>query len=242
MKMRLDQFLVKTDICSRSEAKKLIRSGRVCVGKMTVSDPAFHVDELKDEISFDGQMIAYEKYSYYMLNKPQGYLSATEDGTCSTVLDLLEGVNIKDMFPVGRLDKDTEGLLLITNDGKLAHELLSPKKHVDKRYYVEVDKRLKADELDIFAKGVDIGDEKPTLGAMIKESVETGKIAYFVTIREGRYHQIKRMFNVFGANVVYLKRLSMGSLVLDKDLETGHFRKLIQGEIDDLLKSVEAKK
>ncbi len=234
--MRLDQFLVKTDICSRSEAKKLIRSGRVCVGKMTVSDPSFHVDEENDEISFDGQIIVYESYRYYMLNKPQGYLSATEDGTCATVLDLLDGVNKKDLFPVGRLDKDTEGLLLITNDGKLAHELLSPRKHVDKRYYVETDKRLTPDELAAFAEGVDIGDDKPTLGAKIEEFGDTETTAYYVTIREGRYHQIKRMFNAFDANVTYLKRLSMGSLILDKDLEIGRFRKLVQDEIDDLFK------
>ena len=238
--MRLDRFLVKTDICSRSEAKKLIRSGRVCVNGEALRDPSVHVDENFDEITFDGETVVYEDYRYYMLNKPQGYVSATEDGASATVLDLLEGVNKKDLFPVGRLDKDTEGLLLITNDGKLAHELLSPKKHVDKRYYAKVDKRLTSDELTVFAGGIDIGDEKPTLPARIEECDDTDTPSYLVTISEGRYHQIKRMFNAFGANVTFLKRLSMGSLVLDKDLESGQFRKLEKGETDDLLKIGEA--
>ena len=240
--MRLDQFLVKNDICSRSEAKKLIRSGRVCVGGNRVSDPSVHVDEKADEISFDGQKIEYEDYRYYMLNKPMGYLSATEDDGCATVLDLLKGESRRDLFPVGRLDKDTEGLLLITNNGKLAHDLLSPKKHVDKRYYAEVDKRLTGDELIAFAKGVDIGDDKPTLSARIEEAGDERKSAYIVTISEGRFHQIKRMFKAFGAEVIYLKRLSMGSLVLDEDLETGQFRKLRPDETESLLKAGEGKR
>ncbi len=234
--MRLDQFLVKTDICSRSEAKKIIRSGRVCVNGKNVADPSVHIDEQADEVSLNGESIVYEEFRYYMLNKPQGVVSATEDGKCNTVLDLLEGVNRKDMFPVGRLDKDTEGLLLITNDGKLAHDLLSPRHHVDKKYYVRVDIPLTDDDVKTFAEGVDIGDDKLTLPAHIEDVSDDESPAYIVTICEGRFHQIKRMFDAFGSNVTYLKRLSMGTLALDADLASGQFRPLTQDEVTDLKK------
>ena len=228
--MRLDQFLVKSDIATRSVAKKLIRSGRVCVGDVVVSDPSCHVDEQDDTVTLDGAVVVYERFRYYMLNKPAGCVSATEDGNCATVMDLLEGVNKKDMFPVGRLDKDTEGLLLITNDGKLAHDLLSPRRHVDKRYYVKTDRTIGEKEKMAFEEGLDIGDDEPTLPAKIEET-EGG---YIVTIREGRFHQIKRMFSVLGAEVTFLKRLSMGGLVLDENLLPGQFRPLTADEIKNL--------
>ncbi len=229
--MRIDRFLVKNSICSRSEAKKIVRSGRVSVNGKTLADPSVHIDEASDEICFDGQIIRYEKFRYYMLNKPQGIVSATEDTGCATVLDLFEGVNKKDLFPVGRLDKDTEGLLLITNDGKLAHELLSPKRHVDKKYYVETNRLLNDEDMRIFEEGVDIGDAKKTLPAKIEKITDQEKNAYYVTIREGRFHQIKRMFQAFGAGVTYLKRISMGGLVLDETLDPGDFRPLSSDEI-----------
>ena len=228
--MRLDQFLVKSDIGSRSEVKKLVKAGRVCVGDAVVRDPSVHIDENTDTVTLDGAAVVYEKFRYYMLNKPAGYVSATQDGQCATVIDLLDGVSKKDLFPVGRLDKDTEGLLLITNDGKLSHELLSPSHHVDKKYYVCTDRMIGAEEKKAFEKGLDIGDDKPTLPAKIEET-DNG---YIVTIREGRFHQIKRMFSALGAEVTFLKRLSMGGLVLDESLLPGQFRPLTTDEIKNL--------
>ena len=228
--MRLDRFLVQSNICSRSDAKRIVRAGRVSVNDRTVSDPSVHIDENADRVMFDNSPVVYEQFRYYMLNKPQGYVTATCDGKCGTVLDLLEGINRSGLFPVGRLDKDTEGLLLITDNGKLAHDLLSPKRHVDKCYLAVVDRKLTSDEIKAFAAGVDIGDDKPTLPAVIEE----GEDHYLVTIREGRFHQIKRMFAAFGAKVTFLKRLSMGPLTLDEDLESGQFRKLTDDEVKNL--------
>ncbi len=232
--MRLDGYLVKSGELSRSEAKKHIRAKRVSVNGVVVSDPSMHVDENADTITHDGIPVVYEQFRYYMLNKPQGCVSATEDDSDTTVLDLLDGVNKKDLFPVGRLDKDTEGLLLITNDGKLAHDMLSPRRHVDKRYFVETDRALTPSEKITFAEGLDIGDDKPTLPAVIEDAPDDEKIAYIVTIREGRFHQIKRMFNVFGVNVLFLKRVSMGTLELDESLSPGQFRPLTPEELQNL--------
>ena len=228
--MRLDRFLVQSNICSRSEAKRFVKAGRVGVNGSTASDPSVHIDENKDMVTVDNNPVVYERFCYYMLNKPQGYVTATRDKDSKTVLDLLDGVKRDDLFPVGRLDKDTEGLLLITDNGRLAHDLLSPRHHVDKEYYVEVDRRLTDEEKNAFFTGIDIGDEKPTLPAKIEEQED----AYLVTIHEGRFHQIKRMFKAFDANVTFLKRLSMGSLVLDENLEPGQFRPLTDDEVKNL--------
>jgi len=171
-----------------------------------------------------------------MLNKPQGVISATSDSKSKTVIELLGDKARKDLFPVGRLDKDTEGLLLITNDGDLAHGLLSPKKHVDKVYYVRVAGRLTDEDKTAFREGIDIGDDTPTLPADLSV-LESGEISEAqVCIREGRYHQIKRMFEALGKKVIYLKRLSMGPLILDKDLPCGSFRELTEQEISLLKK------
>ena len=190
-----------------------------------------------------GEPAVYARYEYFMLNKPSGVVSATEDKKEKTVLDLLRsgkssdkgtGMLREDLFPVGRLDKDTEGLLLITNDGELAHRLLSPKKHVDKVYYAEIRGRVGDEDVRLFGLGLDIGDEKATLPAELK-IIDPGEISLIqVTVREGRYHQVKRMFRAVGKEVIYLKRLSMGSLVLDEALAPGEFRRLTEEEVERL--------
>lgn len=243
--MRLDQFLVKSNICSRSEAKKYVKKGRVSVDGQIAKDSSAHIDEINAHVMVDGVLIEYETNHYYMLNKPAGCVSATKDGLSDTVLDMLYGEPVSGLFPVGRLDKDTEGLLLITDDGKLAHELLSPKKHVDKCYYVLSDKKLSREDMVSMQEGIDIGDDKPTLPAIICESENDSNIpvnidssneyfTYELTIHEGRFHQVKRMFEACGAKVIYLKRLTMGPLKLDESLETGKYRKLTENEIEML--------
>ena len=195
-------------------------------------------------MSWKGEPAVYARYEYFMLNKPSGVVSATEDKKEKTVLDLLRsdkssdagtGMRREDLFPVGRLDKDTEGLLLITNDGDLAHRLLSPKKHVDKVYYADIRGKVDEEDVRMFAQGLDIGDEKATLPAELKilSSGETSRIE--VTLREGRYHQVKRMFRAVGKEVIYLKRLSMGSLALDEALAPGEFRRLTDEEVDKIM-------
>ena len=169
-----------------------------------------------------------------VLNKPAGVVSATEDPRDKTVIDLIEDRRRKDLFPAGRLDKDTEGLLLITNDGALAHDLLSPKKHVDKKYYAKIEGTVTEEDVELFGKGVDIGEKRVTLPAVltILSSGEESEIT--LTIREGKFHQVKRMFEAVGKKVTYLKRLSMGSLVLDEKLLPGEYRKLTEQELTQL--------
>lgn len=232
-KMRLDRFLAECGTGTRSEVKGYIKKNRVTVNGATVKDNGMKVDTSDDEICFDGQPLLYEKFRYYMLNKPHGCVSATRDGLSATVIDMLDGENIRDLFPVGRLDKDTEGFLLITNDGQLAHRLLSPKKHVDKTYIAVTDKSLSDDDMEAFRKGVDIGDDEPTMPAEIEFWGETddNRYVFEVVLREGRFHQVKRMFEAFGSTVTYLKRTSMGAVELDDSLEPGEFRRLFPEEV-----------
>ena len=181
---------------------------------------------------FKGQKIIYAEFEYYMLNKPAGVVSATEDKNDKTVIDLVPKPHAKDIFPVGRLDKDTEGLLIITNDGETAHRLLSPKKHVDKTYFVRTSGgEIGTEEVEKLENGVDIGEEKLTLPAEI-EMLKNGEISEsLLTIREGKFHQVKRMFKAVGREVIYLKRISMGNIKLDESLEKGECRKLSEDEI-----------
>lgn len=179
-------------------------------------------------------MAAYEDFVYIMLHKPAGVVSATEDRRERTVLDLLGDGCKRDIFPAGRLDKDTEGLLLLTNDGELAHQLLSPRKHVDKTYYVQLQGTLTEEHCTLFTRGLDIGDEKLTLPAGLKILKAGEKSEALVTIQEGRFHQVKRMFQAVGCEVTYLKRLSMGPLVLDETLERGSYRALTEQEVRQL--------
>lgn len=232
-KIRLDKYLADMGLGTRTEVKKDIKKGRISVNGEIIKGPEYKIDTQTDVVLADRKKIAYEEVVYYMLNKPQGVVSATEDRRDRTVLELIQEKKRKDLFPVGRLDKDTEGLLLITNDGELAHNLLAPKKHVDKKYFVRLKVPLSEEDRKYLEEGVDIGEDKLTLPAQVfvlnKERDEAE-----IIIREGKFHQIKRMFHAVGNEVIFLKRLSMGSLVLDESLLPGEYRLLTPQEIERL--------
>lgn len=233
--MRLDKFLVENRIGSRSQVKEYIKKGMVQINDMPARKPEEKIDEHKDQISFQGKAIQYEKFCYIMLHKPAGVITATEDRNDQTVMDLLPAAYKKDCFPVGRLDKDTEGLLLVTNNGELAHQLLSPRKHVDKQYFIRTDGQITEEMVTKLESGIDIGDEKITLPAkvtLIASQKEGSEL--LLTITEGRYHQVKRMIQALGQKVVYLKRLSMGTLQLDQGLAKGDYRFLTEQEVQNL--------
>ena len=226
--IRLDKFLCEMEIGTRSQVKDMVKKGMVSVDGEVVKKADYKFDESAAKVSVNGKELSYQKYYYYMLNKPQGVVSATTDNRDKTVLDLLKDAPGKDLFPVGRLDKDTEGLLLITNDGELSHNLLSPKKHIDKTYLVETRETVTAHMVQCLEQGVDIGEEKLTLPAKVK-MLEDKKIE--LTITEGKFHQVKRMLKAVENEVLYLKRLSMGSLVLDERLPLGEYRCLTEEEV-----------
>lgn len=236
--IRLDKYLADMSIGTRQEVKKYIRQGRVKINEDIIKKPEYKIREDEDKITFDGAPVAYETFEYYMLNKPAGVISATEDKRDITVLDLIKEKKRKDLFPVGRLDKDTEGLLLITNDGALAHRLLSPKKHVDKCYYAKIRGGVTEDDVRVFKERINIGtQEEPewTMPAELK-ILEKGTVSRIrLTIREGKFHQVKRMFLAVGKEVVYLKRERMGALVLDEELAPGEYRKLTDSELKSIL-------
>lgn len=225
---RLDKLLANTGRWSRKEVKELVRTGRVTANGKVVAKPEEKYSQ-EDKITVDGEQIYCGSMYYLMLHKPDGYISATDDPKQKTVLDLLpEHLRRVGLFPAGRLDKDTEGLLLLTNDGILAHELLSPKKHVDKTYFVRVDGQLDQGDVKAFADGMTLADGYTCLSAGLK--ILNCPNEALVTLREGKYHQIKRMLSVRGKPVVYLKRLTMGPLALDEDLEPGQWRELTEQE------------
>ena len=232
--IRLDKYLADMGVGTRTEVKKLIRQGRVAIDENTVKSPEMKIDINKNQVFVDGKLLTYEEFEYYMLNKPAGYVSATTDLKDKTVLDLIHSKKRKDLFPVGRLDKDTEGLLIITNDGELAHRLLSPRKHVDKVYYARVEGVVSEEDIEAFKNGVDIGENEITKPAVLEilKSEEISEI--YLTIQEGKFHQVKRMFEAVGKKVVYLKRLSMGTLKLDDNLKLGEYRLLTKEELERL--------
>ncbi len=225
--MRLDRFITLTTELSRKEAKEKLKSGCFFVGNLQVKDPAINIDEYKDEVFFNGKKLYYEKYSYYMLNKPAGYVSATVD-SAPTVIDLLKKEGRKDLFPIGRLDKDTVGLLLITNDGELSHHLTSPRHHVPKCYFVKTLNVLSKDDLKKLENGILLKDDGMTKPALTEYVSDT---EIYLTITEGMYHQVKRMIASLGNEVTYLKRVSIGDLVLDTSLKEGEYRRLNEEEI-----------
>ncbi|MDE5700421.1 MAG: rRNA pseudouridine synthase [Lachnospiraceae bacterium] len=233
--MRLDKFLCDMQLGTRSQVKESIKKGLVTVNGTPVRTPDFKLDERNDMVTYMGQALTYQNLYYYMLHKPAGVVTATRDNHESTVMDLLSDVRGKDLSPVGRLDKDTEGLLLITNDGELAHKLLSPGKHVAKTYYVECTGTLTEEKQVLLENGVDIGDNELTRPAEVK-LISQSDCSYIMelTITEGRFHQIKRMVQAVGGCVTYLKRLSMGTLSLDANLPKGACRPLTEKEILDL--------
>ena len=225
--MRLDKYLAEMGAGTRKEIGKAVRAGRVTVNGQTVKNAAMQV-AAEDEVSMDGAPVEYEEYVYYMLNKPAGVISATEDARERTVLDLISERQRKGLFPVGRLDRDTEGLLLITNDGGLAHRLLSPRHHVDKVYYARLDGPVGEAEKALFAQGLKVDEALTALPAELEILEPATEVR--VTIREGKFHQVKRMFEAVGREVLYLKRLSMGPLALDESLPKGDYRRLTAEE------------
>ena len=235
--IRLDKYLADMGCGTRQEVKKLIRSGQVSVDGAVVKKPETKVEQTVQEVCLNGEKVGYESFEYYMLNKPAGVISATEDRSCQTVVGLIKEKKRKDLFPVGRLDKDTEGLLLITNDGELAHRLLSPKKHVDKCYFARVSGKVTEDDVRSFENGVNIGSlEQPEITMPGKlEIITSDEISQIrLTIQEGKFHQVKRMFQAVGKEVIYLKRLRMGTLVLDENLSIGEYRPLTKEELEKL--------
>lgn len=227
---RLDKILSSTGHWSRREVKDLVRQGRVSVDGEKAKKPEDKCDSGKAVIQVDGQVVDCAPFVYLMLHKPSGLLSATEDKKQKTVIDLLpEHLQRRGLFPVGRLDKDTEGLLVLTDDGALAHELLSPKKHVDKVYYAKVDGQINREDVEVLAQGMTLGDGLECLPAGL-EALGDGSEC-LVTLREGKYHQVKRMLAARGKPVVYLKRISMGGLKLDEALDKGQWRAMTAEEL-----------
>ena len=230
---RLDKILASTGRWSRREVKDLVRQGRVQAGGMPAARPEDKFDPAQDEISVDGQVVDCAPFVYVLMNKPAGLLSATEDRRQRTVLDLLpEHLRRRGLFPVGRLDKDTVGLLLLTDDGPLAHELLSPKKHVDKVYYARVEGQLNEEDRKALASGMVLGDGSQCLPALL-EPLGRGNECR-LTLREGKYHQVKRMLAARGKPVAFLRRPSMGPLSLGEELKEGEWRLLTEAEVEAL--------
>lgn len=250
MQIRLDKFLADCGYGTRTTVKQIIKGKRVAINGELAKKPDQKVDIENDEVRVDNCVVSYNVFEYYMINKPQGVISAANDDKQKTVVDLISVKKRRDLFPVGRLDKDTEGLIIITNDGPLCNRLLAPGKHVEKKYFAIVRGQVDENDVELFKNGVDIGDEKLTKEAILtilnvyeeknessdddaNEDVVFSEIELIIT--EGRYHQVKRMFEAVGKEVTYLKRLSMGPIVLDDKLEPGEFRKLTEDELNSIL-------
>ncbi|MDT3764763.1 pseudouridine synthase [Priestia filamentosa] len=230
--MRIDKLLANIGYGSRKEVKSLLKSGAVKVDGVPVKDAKQHVNPDEQEVTVYNEEVVYREFIYLMLHKPQGLISATEDVSQPTVVDLLEPEDaVFEPFPVGRLDKDTEGLLLLTNDGKLSHQLLSPKKHVPKTYLAHINSEVTEEDVEAFKNGVTLDDGYVTKPGVL-EIIESGETSViYLTITEGKFHQVKRMFESVGKKVVYLKRLSMGELKLDEELDLGQYRELTDEEV-----------
>ena len=263
--IRLDKYLADSGFGTRNEVRSLVKSGSVFVNEILIKDPGYKLNPDADEVSIKGRSVEYSEFEYYMLHKPAGVITASRDKNAKTVVDLIETRKRRDLFPIGRLDKDTEGLLIITNDGALSHRLLSPGSHVEKKYAAFVSGEIPDDIETHFQNGIDIGDEKLTLPAELREITDIeqllsekndsyireryteciskidsseNKIRIFeITLTEGRYHEIKRMFEALGGKVEYLKRYSMGPIELDHELSPGEYRKLNNEEMKNLLTS-----
>ena len=252
MIIRIDKYLADSGFGTRSEVRSLVKSGSVSINEEIIKDAGLRIDSEKDQIKVRGKAVSYSEYEYYMLHKPAGVITASSDKKEKTVVDLIDSKKRRDLFPVGRLDRDTEGLLLITNDGELAHKLLAPGKHVDKKYMAVISGELPEDVVGQFEKGLDIGDEKPTKPARLKvyktkeeyiesfsetmvdeyllEHYEGADHICEIIITEGRYHEIKRMFEAVDCKVEYLKRYSMGKLELDMSLRPGEYKEISRAE------------
>ena len=235
--MRLDKFLVENGLGSRSQVKEVLKKGLVLVNGRAEKSPKTQINETSDEVVVSGQKLTYEKFVYYLLNKPKGYISATEDERHKTVLDLLdETARQKEVFPVGRLDIDTHGLLLLTNNGKLAHAMLSPKKHVEKVYRAKVAGLMNQSDVERFARGIELKDFTchPAQLKIVELDEEKEISLVEITLAEGKFHQVKRMVAACGKEVTDLQRLSMGPLQLDPELALGEWRRLTEEEMKSL--------
>ena len=231
-KMRVDKLLSNVGVASRAELKKYCKQGLISVNGKVINNPGVQVDSESDDIRFNGEKIVYREFVYIMLNKPDGYISATFDKYDPIVLDLIDqSYLVFEPFPVGRLDKDTEGLLVLTNDGQLAHRVLSPKKHVPKTYYAKIQGKVTEEDILAFEKGVILDDGYETMPSQLKILKSDDMSEIELTIHEGKFHQVKRMFESVGKKVVYLKRLSMGKLKLDESLRLGEYRELTEEEV-----------
>ena len=253
MQLRLDKYLADAGLGTRSEVKKQIRSGAVRIDGVPAKSAETKVDPEKQTVTMNGKPVTYTEYAYYILNKPAGIVSASRDKNARTVIDLIPRPRKRDLFPVGRLDKDTVGLLLITNDGKMAQNLLSPGKHVEKRYYIQYEGTLPQDAVERVSKGLDIGDDTPTAPAKLilpdgtagdgsgtprtvpgRSTVPNWNGEAELILTEGRYHQVKRMFEALGCKVVFLERKAMGNLTLPEDMERGEVREITREEIEGI--------
>lgn len=239
--IRLDKFLANSGIGTRSEVKNYIRYRRVWVNGEPVLKGELKINPEKDIVTFDKRVVSYEKFCYLMLNKPKGYISATQDESEETVLSLIPKEYEKfNLFPVGRLDKDTVGLLILSNDGVFAHNTLSPKKHIEKKYFAHINGEITDYHIKEFEKGVIIDNGYKCLSSKLEIVYSAENLSkVYITIKEGKYHQIKRMFKAFGRKVVYLKRLSFGEILLDENLAEGEFRHLNQKEMQLIQKYLE---
>ncbi len=231
MAVRLDKFLSDTGVGTRTEVKKIIKSGQVTVNGRTAQKPEEKIDEQNDRVFCCGRELRYVPFTYYIFHKPAGCVTAVSDAVHKTVMDYFPQSKREGLFPVGRLDLDTEGLLLITNDGQLAHELLSPNRHIPKTYYAKISGKVTDSDVNLFAEGVDIGEKRLTAPALLKILQSDNESEIELTITEGKFHQVKRMFQAIGTEVVYLKRISMGSLLLEESLLPGEYRALTGEEL-----------
>ena len=230
--MRLDKYLADSSEYTRSEVKNLIKKGQVTVNRNIIKDPGYIVDEDNDICTLGGTVVEYHKYHYIMLNKPEGYVCSSDEKGQHSILELIDEPYRDRLFPIGRLDKDTTGLLILTDDGPLSHKLLAPKKHVDKEYEIISKEPVTGEMIEKFSEGIDIGDEKMTLPAVMK--ITDDEYHSNIILHEGRYHQIKRMFEACGNLVLSLNRIRMKNLLLDPKLKRGEYRALTQYETEGL--------
>lgn len=250
--MRLDKLVAELTGMTRSQARDVIVKGRVCVNGEVKKTTAEQVKEDSDVLTLDGKELTFQKFVYYMLNKPAGTVSATQDKEAKTVLSLLSAEDRKrrNLFPVGRLDKDTEGLLLLTDDGMLSHQLISPKKHADKLYFAKLLREITEEDIKVFASGMKVDEDLTAMPAVLRRLSDTelagflpdGGFAAAVTLQEGKFHQVKRMFAATGNEVLYLKRMAMGGVYLDETLAPGDYRALTEEELRMLQDSVRSEK
>lgn len=249
--MRLDKLVAELTGLTRSQARDVIVKGRVCVNGEVKRVIAEQVKEESDVLTLDGKELSFQRFVYFMLNKPAGTVSATQDKEAKTVLSLLSAEDRKrrNLFPVGRLDKDTEGLLFLTDDGMLSHQLISPRKHADKLYFAKLQRGITEEDITLFASGMKVDEELTAMPAVLRKLTEEesgafllpGEFAAAVTLQEGKFHQVKRMFAATGNEVLYLKRMAMGGVILDEALRPGEYRELTEKEVERLRQGVAEK-